>query len=73
MNSVEVYIDSLSKHYTSRTANDVVIFTKSGQTEKLIDKINLPTRYMNGGIIDVDSFLREKVFHIRKQDQISES
>jgi hypothetical protein len=73
LNSLDVYIEGLKKNFTSKTANDVVVFTKSKQTEKLIEKINLPTRYMNGGILDLDSFLREKFFHIRLADQQAES
>jgi len=35
--------------------------------------MNLPTRYTEGGVVEVDSFLREKVFHIRLVDLQSES
>ena len=45
----------------------------SKQTEKLVEKMNLPTRYTDGGVADPNSFLREKVFHIRYRDQQAES
>lgn len=35
--------------------------------------MNLPTRYTEGGVVEVDSFLREKVFHIRLADLHSAS
>ena len=29
----------------------------------LKNRFNLPVRYRKGGIVDTDSFLREKLFH----------
>jgi hypothetical protein len=51
----------------------LVAFTTSKATEKLVEKMNLPTRYTEGGVVEVDSFLREKVFHIRLADLQSAS
>ena len=30
---------------------------------ELIDRLNMPVRYRRGGVVDTDSFLREKLFH----------
>jgi len=30
---------------------------------ELIDRLNMPVRYRRGGVVDKDSFLREKLFH----------
>jgi len=35
--------------------------------------MNLPTRYTEGGVVEIDSFLREKVFHVRVTDLHSKS
>ena len=73
MNSFDFYMDTLHQQYTSRCPSDLVAFATSKATEKLVEKMNLPTRYTEGGVVEVDSFLREKVFHIRLADRQSAS
>lgn len=42
---------------------DLIILVKNKETKKIIEKLDLPVRYMAGGIVDAQSFLREKIFH----------
>jgi hypothetical protein len=32
-------------------------------SKNFIAKLNMPIRYRRGGVVDTDSFLREKLFH----------
>ncbi len=45
-----------------RKSDPTIIMTNKA-SEDLIAKLNMPIRYRRGGIIDTDSFLREKLFH----------
>lgn len=62
-------MDSIKHQYKERDAKDLVVKTKSHQTEKLIDSLNLPIRYTTAGRIDTHSFLRERMFHLSPGDQ----
>lgn len=63
LDSVALQIDKNAEQFKPRNDTDLIVLGKNKSTDKLVDTLNLPERYLEGGTIDSDSFLRERIFH----------
>lgn len=66
--SFREHLNGLLKQFKPYTNQDLVVTMENNAAHGMIDKLCLPVRYKPDGLVDKDSFLREKVFHLRTSD-----
>jgi hypothetical protein len=56
-------MENLRKQFKLHSKSDPTIIMTNETSKNFIAKLNMPIRYRRGGVVDTDSFLREKLFH----------